>query len=272
VTLLDEPYESREGSEFQAYPGLTVEYRDASHSYWLHRDRERRRVVSVTSALRVLDKPALLRWAEDAGAAGAATLAGLGELEGVPVSEVGDMVRLHNLGIDAKRDAGADRGTLVHRVLEFFAREHEVPDLADFAAEHRGYVQGLCSWLVEMSPRPTSVERFVGSWHHSYAGRLDLRAVIDHDDCLCDLKTNPRGRVYDEAHLQARAYELADVECGSQKPSRVVIVAVGEAGTFEMVDCEATAGDWLNVLATHRSMKCLESARRIREKIAKAAA
>lgn len=265
-TVYQRPYSERDGSEFQAYENVAIEYRDASHRYWLHTAGERIPAISVTSALKILDKPALLKWAEDCGAAGAAQLAELGELRNVPYTEAGNRVRMHKLGMDAKRDQGADRGTAVHSVLEQWAREHTIPDLADFAPEVRGYVQGLCAWLLDARPQPSSVERFVGSVVHCYAGRLDMRAEIDGRDCIVDLKTNPRGRVYDEAHLQARGYAIADVECGSEIPEGIVIVAVGEEGTHEMVECEAEAGDWLSVLGTQRAMSRLKTARAARER------
>jgi hypothetical protein len=271
TTVYERGYTERDGSEFEVYEHVTVEYRDASHRYWLHTEGSRAPAISVTSALKVLSKDALLKWAEAAGAEGAARLAALGELKHIPPSEAINLVRLHKLGMDAKRDAGADRGTAVHQVLEFWAREHTIPDLDDFPGEVRGYVQGLCSWLLLTQPKPLSVERFVGSITHNYAGRLDLRATLDGRDCLCDLKTNPKGRVYDEAHLQAIAYSVADQECGSPQPEGIVIVAVGEEGTFEMVECEAEPGDFLNVLATHRSLSRLRSARSARDRLAKAA-
>ena len=272
MSTLFPTHEQRDGSEFQDYEGLTVEYRDASHRYWLHRDGQRVPAVSVTSALKVLDKPSLLFWAERCGAEGAVILERDGELADVPPSEAINVVRLHKLGMEAKRDAGADRGTAVHQVLEFWGRENEPPDLADFPAEVRGYVQGLCAWLVTTRPVASSVERFVGSWEYCYAGRLDMRASLDGRDCIVDLKTSPKGRVYDEAHLQARAYELAEVECGQPEPEGIVIVAVGEDGSFEMVECEAEAGDWLAVLSAHRAMARLRGTRQARERVAKAAA
>lgn len=97
-----------------------------------------------------------------------------------------------------------------------------------------------------------------------------MRAEIDGRDCIVDLKSSPRARVCDEAHLQAMAYSLADRECGSPPAEGIVIVAVGSEGDFEMVECEAEAGDWLNVLATHRSMSRLRSARSARERRAAA--
>src|SRR5437899_2955441 len=108
MSVLSKPYEQRDGSEFQEYERFTVEYRDASHRYWIHADGERLPAISVTSALKVLDKPSLKRWIEDCGAAGAIQLERAGELMGVPPAEVGDLVRLHKVGADAKRDAGAD--------------------------------------------------------------------------------------------------------------------------------------------------------------------
>ncbi len=266
TSVFQRGYTERDGSEFAVYPDLTVEYRDSSHRYWLIADGERTPAVSVTSALKVLDKPALLAWSEACGAEGAALLAARGELEDVPADEVIGLVRLHKLGMDAKRDAGADRGTAVHTVLELWAREREVPLLGDFPAEVRGYVQGLCAWLVTAQPKPSSVERFVGSREHGYAGRLDMRATLDGRDCIVDLKTNPRGRVYDEAHLQARAYAIADRECGQPDPEGILIVAVGEHGGFEAVECMAEAGDWLNVLGAHRSMTRLRNSRQARDR------
>lgn len=269
MTIFDQPYTERDGSEFETYPDFSVEYRDKSHRYWLHHAGERVPAVSVTSVLKVLDKPALLQWAEDCGAAGAATLAAMGELVDVPLSDVGGLVRLHKLGMDAKRDAGAQRGTITHRVSEHWVRSGAVPNLDDFAPEHRGFVQGMCAFLLKHRPEASSVERFVGSVEHTYAGRMDMRAVLaDGRDCIVDYKTNPKGRVYDEAHLQARAYADAEVECGNAPPDGVVIVAVGEDGSFELVDCEARSQDWLNVLATHRSMGQLRNARTARARAA----
>ena len=262
----------REGSEFYEYPDVTIEYRDASHRYWLLHGDQRIPAVSVTTALKVLDKPALLKWAEAAGAEGAAKLFAAGELADVHPSRAIDVVRINKMGMDATRDSGASRGTAVQPVREQWASDGPGPTLDAFPADVRGYVQGLCSWLLEAQPQPSSVERFVGSVAHSYAGRMDMRAVIDGRDCIVDLKTNPKGAVYDEAHLQARAYALAEVECGNPEPEGLVIVAVGEEGNYSTTESDADATDWLNVLACFRSMKRLEQLRNARWREAQKAA
>lgn len=271
MSALARAYTERDGSIIVKYADFDVEYRDASHRYWLHEGGARTPAVSVTSALNVLDKPALLDWAEDYGARGAALLAAQGELDGVAPEDVVGLVRLHKLGKDAKRDVGADRGTAVHDVLERWATSGDVPDLADFDVSVRGYVQGLCAWLLKARPVPTAIEQIVGSVIHGYAGRMDLRATLDGVDTIIDLKTNPKGRVYDEAHLQAQAYSLAHQECGADPPQDIVIVAVGEEGNYEQVPCEAEEGDWLAVLECHRSVSRIKAAGRARWRAQKAA-
>ena len=268
MTVLERPYAERDGSAFEVYPDVTVEYRDKSHRYWLHHDGQRVSAPSVTTVLKVLDKPALLSWAEACGAEGALILERRGELQNVEPQAAVNIVRINGLGKDAKRDAGGERGTLTHLVSEYWVRFGEAPSLADFAPGHRGYVQGMCAFLLRHQPKASSVERFVGSVEHLYAGRMDMRAVLrDGRDCLVDYKTNTKGRVYDEAHLQTRAYADAEVECGNPPLDGIVLVSLGEDGSFEMVECEARSEDWLSVLATYRTMSKLRNARAAREKL-----
>jgi hypothetical protein len=229
VSFFTPVYTVQDGSELEVYPEFAVEYRDASHRYWIHSEGARVPAVSVTSVLKVLNKPQLLKWAESRGAEGAARLAAMGELENV--------------------------GTATHSVLEHWGRYEEIPNLADYQPEVRGFVQGLCGWLLKRAPKPTSTERIVGSAKHTYAGRLDMRAVIDGKDTLVDLK---RKRVYTEAHLQTRGYALADVECGNPPPDDILIVAVAGDGSFQEARCEASEADWLSVLATQRAMLRLD--------------
>jgi hypothetical protein len=242
---------------FQTYDGFSVEYRDASHKYWIHRDGQRTPVVSVTTALRILDKPGLQKWYEDGGAQGAMRLLSehwiaLEEASTMSGRELGDLVREHRVGADAIRDAAADRGTTIHRVLELWATEREVPNIADFPSEHHGYVQGLAAWLLQASPMPLMVEQFVVSPAHGYAGRVDFRGLVRGLDTLVDLKTGRTGVPWPEAHVQARAYAMASAECGLGMPERIMIVGVSDAGGFVEAECCAGEEDWLTVLEAYR--------------------
>jgi hypothetical protein len=65
--------------------------------------------------------------------------------------------------------------------------------------------------------------------------------------------------VYTEAHLQTAAYELAGIECGFE-PDRVMLLAVGEDGEYQVTHCHASADDFLAVLEASRVMRKLRKA------------
>lgn len=273
MSVYERAYTEREGSTFTEYPGFTVEFRESSHRYWLMADGKRTPAVSVTSALKVLDRPALLYWAERCGAEGAINLDRSGGIpEDEPLENVLQLVRSHGFGMDAKRDAGADRGTAIHNVLELYVTEGQIAKASEFDPSVRGYVQGLCRWLLATEPQPTAVEQIVGSVKHGYAGRLDFRGLVGERDLLVDLKTSPKARVYPEAHLQAAAYMLALEECGLAPVDGAMVLAVGEDGSFATADVCAEPQDWLAVLACHRTVSRVRIAVSAAERVAKAAA
>ncbi len=259
MSVYQRAYTERDGSVFTQHRDFSIEFRSASHKYWLHKDGEREPATSVTSALKVLDKPALVSWAERCGAEGAARLAAMGELQGVPIEDTVLRVRMHGLGVDAKRDAGADRGTAIHTVNEIYMQSGTVPNVGDFEPGVRGYVSAYCRWLLRDQPEPSVVELLVGSWEHKYAGRLDMRAAIGGRDLVVDLKTSPTARVYPEAHVQTAGYVHALPECSFTEPDGALIVAIGADGTFDTVECCASAQDFLSVLETHRRMRRLNN-------------
>lgn len=259
------------GSEYTEYDGFAVEYRDASHRYWIVEGTDRRPAISVTRALKVLDKPALISWAERVGVEGALRLErseGLTYPDGgsVPISEAIYVVRSTGNGADAKRDAGALRGTAIHDALRTYYELGTVPNVGDFPEEVRGYVQAVCLWLLKADPEPVEVERVIGSPTRNYAGRLDLIANIEGRKVLVDFKTNPAGRIYDEAHLQAAAYLHALPACGIGDVERAILVSFGEDGGFEELAGEADAEDFLSILDSCRRVSRLRSARQARER------
>ena len=260
---------TREGSEFTDYDGFTVEYRDASHRYWIIKDGERISVPSVTGVEKVLAKDALIPWAEKMGVEGALRLERAGQLNGIAIKDAVYAMRTYGEGASAKRDAGADRGTAIHDALRFYCEAGAVPNVGDFDESVRGYVQALCKWLLKTAPEPVLVENVVGSWTHGFAGRFDLLATIDGDLVLVDLKTSSgSARVFKEAHLQVAGYELALEECELQKPARTLIVALGEDGSVRAVPARGSASDFLAVLACDRALKALQSTLRADEKAA----
>ena len=258
----------REGSEIVDYTGFSVEYRDASHRYWLIQGEERTPAVSVTGVLRVLDKPAIVGWAEREGARGALTAERAGLLRAVTPEDsykIMETLRANGLGADAVKNAAADRGTAIHEALRLYCQQGTVPNAQEFPEHVRGYVAGLCKWLVTASPEPILTERVIGSPTYGFAGRFDLLATINGERVLADLKTS--ARIYPEHSLQMAGYELALLECG-ESVDRSIVVAVGEDGSFNAADSVASTEQFLAVLACQRALSKVQAAVRRQEKAA----
>lgn len=252
--------------EFAEYPELTVEFMPKAHRYALIRDEERVSVPSVTSALKVLDKPALLGWSEKMGVEGALRLEREGWLRDIAIEDAIGVVRGQGQGADAKRDSGAERGTAIHEVLRTYCSEGIVPNVADFSPDVRGYVSATCKWLLAASPEPILTETMVGSWEHKYAGRFDLLATINGQRVLCDLKTS--ASVFAEHHMQIAAYCGALEECGIGPVDCGIIVSVGEDGEYRAPECCCQSDEFIRVLEAYRALSRVRSSMRAMEKAA----
>jgi hypothetical protein len=240
-------------------------------AYYVTADGKRARAVSVTTFLKVLDKPALTRWREDAGIRGAIAAERSGLLKEVGIDDVATVIRDNKMGSDAALGAAVTRGLDIHRLLELYVTEGLVPNPADHPPEHRGYVRSLVRWLLSADARGLEVEaseRLVAHPKLGYAGRYDLRARLNGFSHLIDLKTNRHGRVWKEHHYQPVAYALAAVECGEEMPHKCLIVAVGPEGFEEMRACVGPA-DVKCILDAYRRDQKLEAALRAeRERMA----
>jgi hypothetical protein len=215
-----------------------------------------KKLVSVTTALGILAKPALIRWAEERGAAGALAAVRLGELrpDVHADEEAVGVVRALDLGADAAKRKASTRGLSIHDALEAWSTDGDLPNPADMDPEHRPYLQGLMRWLVKADPEPEAVEEVTCHPQLGYAGRLDLIARIGGRRVLCDLKTAKGGRGYPEAHVQARAYEMAEVALGGEQVDDCLIVAVGPDGQFCEDWCTAPHDAFERVLDVYRLM------------------
>lgn len=201
---------------------------DKRREYWLlaEGNTRRRRLPSVTGIIRdTWPKPALLEWyAREPNAS--AILAG-----------------------------AAIRGKAVHRFIETYMASGDLLPFSDFEPEHRGYLQGAARFLWECQPKPIAIERLVCHPEHGYAGRLDLIAGYEGGATLFDFKSNPEGRVYPEAHVQAQGYALADHRCGGQPIDAIVIVGISESGQYRLVPGHDAKKLWAECLSYYGEMK-----------------
>lgn len=170
-------------------------------------------LVSVTTALGVLGKPALIQWAADqatdAAIEAARCILGDGEpsARGVldALCEQRDQIRKTHI---RTRDAGGARGTNLHEIADALARG-ETPDVPEAMAAH---VAGLRKFLDDHAPETLWSERSVIS-AYGYAGTLDRLARLAAGDLrVLDFKTRDsraKCKVWPEIRLQLAAYAKA---------------------------------------------------------------
>lgn len=160
-------------------------------------------LASVSSVLRMLDKPALLGWA-----------AKLGATTGDPMAHV------------KHRDEAADSGNVLHASIEreCHALMGDVvgppPELSE--TEAMAFAR-WCQWAADVQLRPVAVEVIVAS-AIGFAGRLDFLGWVNGVFTLADWKTGKKAKVYAEHHLQSVALRFAyDEFVGGEKPVGLIV-------------------------------------------------
>lgn len=161
------------------------------------------KLIGVTSALDVIDKPALRDWYARTAAERAVnewdTLAEL------PITQRLERIRY---GARDKTTAAALRGTEIHSLAEKLARGEDV----DVPADHLGPVQAYARWLDAWDVETIATETPLCHTEHGYAGTADLWGRVGKRDnamCLLDVKTG-RG-VYSETGWQLAAYRHSNL-------------------------------------------------------------
>lgn len=148
----------------------------------------------------------------------------------------------------SKRDAAADRGTWVHDTLEALAQENRIPQLSEFSAgEVRGHVQSVLGWYVRYRPSFVATEVQVASVVHGFAGRYDMRCLINAEKLLplfAGHETPMAERVRALAERGAQALCLVDLKTSkgiyptSHFPQLALYEAAGTEMGFPETDCQ----------------------------------
>lgn len=231
-----------------------------------------RELDAVSSILGTLDKPALLRWIEDQATIGAVYAERGGYLTDLPEWEWQRRVRSLDLGASAKRDQGADRGTVIHDALHALAKGEPVPDPSTLPENARPWLRGaILAWMALGITDVIEAERIVCHPELGFAGRPDLLAIAGGNLVLLDYKTG-KGKAYPEVHWQTRLYRMAIARSLHLEVDKALAVAIGDDGSFELIECSATEDEARALLAVYRARKRIESDMRSQRAIAKAAA
>jgi len=170
-----------------------------------YRNAAGKRVPGVTTILGVLNKPALVYWANKMGLA----------------------------GIDTAKyvDDKADIGTLAHAMIFSHLRGEELdmsgytPDQVDLA--ENSFLKYL-DWEKEHDMKPVLFEAPFVSEKYQYGGMLDNYSMLDNNLTLLDYKTSKA--IYDEMVFQLAGYKQLLEENG-HKVEGVRILRIGRNDT-----------------------------------------
>lgn len=169
------------------------------HGYQL----DGQKITGVTTAIDVLDKPALRNWYAEQAAKRA-----VDEWDRLADMSVSDRLEFIKWGPRDKVTAAALRGTEIHDLGEKVAHGQEV----DVPAEHRGPVEAYARFLDKWDVTMTATETPLCHTEHGYGGTADGWATIGalgDMPVLLDVKTG-RG-IYDEVGLQLAAYRYSNL-------------------------------------------------------------
>lgn len=143
---------------------------------------------SVTELTELLDKPALMKWANKLG--------------------------LNGLSLDAYRLVLRTRGTSYHSKIESFVSSGELSDDEEFNKQMISFFKDK-----EVLGSEVSIE------NEHFTGRYDIRFKYKDKIYLGDFKSNKKKRVYLENKLQLSAYSMADtgIPCVIFLPSLSIV-------------------------------------------------
>lgn len=203
-------------------------------SHIQYKNKAGKNVVGVTTALGVLNKPALVAWAWNLG----------------------------KQGIDWRkfRDDKADIGTLAHYLIMCHLTD-EKPDTSDYSKNQidlaENCILSYFEWEKTHPIKPILTETPLVSESHQFGGTCDIYAELNGQKVLIDIKTG-KG-IYDEYAYQVAAYKILLNEA-EYNVDYAMILNVGrnedeefQTKTFMNLDIEKEI--FLNCLAIYKLKK-----------------
>ncbi len=167
----------------------------------IYKNKEGKRVPGVTTFIGVLNKPALVSWANNLG------------LQGINVKDY----------VDDK----ADIGTLVHEMM-FCDLKGEKADTSYYTAIQieiaKNSFKKYLNWKKQHTIKSIVLEYGMVSEKYQYGGTIDNYCLLDGVPTLIDYKTSKA--IYSEMFIQVAAYRQLLKEHG-HKVKNVAILRVG---------------------------------------------
>lgn len=238
----------------QVAPGVVRVTGSQGRYYAITVDGVEHELPSVTTIMKCIGKPALIKWAEREGMNGAVTVAadlyadlldGGGTLSReLFASTLQQRIPKQRASDKALAKAG-EIGTHAHALVEHYllgvlgqaGDSPKLPAAPEVAQAAKWAFDAWLTWASSVKLKPIKVEQTVYSLAHRYAGTLDLLAEVDGSLGVLDWKTGKS--VYAESFLQNAAYQVAVGEMGHGNVERGIIVRLPKRlgdPEFEAVD------------------------------------
>lgn len=192
-------------------------------------------VPSVTTVLKVLDKPALVPWAAAQTVRKATELLARrcdkdGTLH-ISFAEAQEIMEEAKKKYRETSSDARDIGSMVHQAIEdLFLGKPPTP------VNDEGVANGLIAftqWKEAHKIRPVRVEALVGSKKYKFGGAVDLIGFVDGILTVGDHKTSTSAH-YEEYKLQISAYAAAvEEQTGKKIPQGMVVRFDKKTGTFD---------------------------------------
>lgn len=187
-----------------------------------------KKVTSVTQALSVINKPALVAWAANSAIDYVSTQISPGksydELELQAIFEAGRKSHYNK-----KTEAG-NIGTFVHKWVEDYIKG--TPQGMPVNEDLKEAVEKFLGWVDKHKVTFLKSEQQVFSKKYLFTGTLDFICKIDGKLYIGDLKTS--SGIYPEYLVQTAAYRFARTEeFPEEKYTGQLIVRIGKDGSFE---------------------------------------
>ncbi len=187
-----------------------------------------KKVTSVTQALSIINKPALVAWAANSAIEYVSTQIEAGkqydELQLQAIFEAGRKNHYNK-----KQEAG-NLGTFVHKWVEDYIKGNN--PAMPVNVELQDSIKKFLGWVEKHKVTFLLSEQQIFSRKYNYTGTLDFICKIEGEMYVGDLKTS--SGIYPEYLIQTAAYRFARVEeYPDEKYKGQLIVRVGKDGSFE---------------------------------------
>lgn len=167
------------------------------------------KVPGVTTVLSLLNKPALVKWANNLG------------LQGIDSNKY--------------RDAAADIGTLAHAMIQAHLQNEKL-DTSQYSAQQIDLAENAAlsyfEWAKQYNVQPIFCEIPLVSEKYQFGGTIDCYCRLNNELTLLDFKTGKA--IYDEYFVQLAAYKQLLTESGHKvKKCRILRIGRDETEGFE---------------------------------------